>query len=59
MKERYGDDWEVHFDEEFKETTEYIQFKDIEDRIEPHIQAIRDWEKGPLDVTIAPLEEGT
>ena len=59
MKEKYGDDWEVHFDEELKETTEYIQFKDIEDRIEPHVKAIRDWEKGPLDTTIAPLEEGT
>ena len=58
MKQDHGDDWEVSFDEELKETMEYIQFKAIEDRIAPHLQAIREWEKGPLDATIAHLEEG-
>jgi len=58
MEEKYGDDWEVHFDEELEETKEYKAFQDIEERVGPHVQAIREWEKGPLAGTMAPLEEG-
>ena len=58
MKDEYGDDWEVNFDEQLEETKEYRAFQDIEKRVGPHVKAIREWEKGPLANTIAPLEEG-
>jgi len=59
MEEKDGDDWEVHFDEELEETAEYRAFQDIEEWVGIHVQAIREWEKGPLAGTMAPLEEGT
>ena len=59
MKEKFGDDWEVHLDEELKDTKEYRAFQDISERVEPYLKAIKEWEKGPLFETIAPLEEGT
>ena len=58
-EQRYGNNWEANFEEIFPTTEEYKVFQPLKKKVSPLLQAIEEWEYGPLAPVMAPIREST
>ncbi len=54
---KYGDNWKSIYDQLLVTTEEYQQFQPLDREVSPLLQAIDEWEYGPLITTMAPMKE--
>lgn len=56
-QQKYGDNWKSIYDQLLVTTEEYQQFQPLDGEVSPLLQAIDEWEYGPLITTMAPMKE--
>lgn len=57
-KEEYGDGWEEYFKDCVKASKEYIEFQELAALVEPHLDAIKIWNHGPLVRVLDHIKKG-
>ncbi len=58
-RDKYGSNWETHYNELLPATEEYQQFQALDREVSPLLQAIDEWIYGPLANVMAPLKNGS
>ena len=54
-----GDQWESNFNEKFQNSKEYIEFESAAKVVQPNLDAIEEWECGPLVHKLKQMRQGT
>ena len=58
-QQKYGNSWKDIYEQMLLATDEYLQFDPLDREVSPLLQAIEEWEYGPLANVMAPMKEGT
>ena len=59
LKEKDGDQWKVNFNETLNASKEYCEFQQVAELVEPHLDAIKVWQHGPLVHQLNRLKQGS
>ena len=58
-RKKHFDQWEIHFDKGLKASKEYMEFQQVAEVVQPHLDAIKVWKGGPLVHNLNHMKQGT